>query len=336
MSAPSAYPGEFYPGQVYPGQHDLQDAYDSYAKLNESEWMINGVRFGTIESSGLYIAEMEFGEFTIDTGDINDPYGKGILPGLDLWRGATISFTVGTAFTTNEVDAFEEIRPLINEWAKGANLKARETVPLRFCAGGRQLVVYGRPRRFTQPIPDIRSKRGKVTVALDFIVTDPAIYAVSDDGSTSQSETFRLIAPNEEGGVIWHEDGGADIPFWWDGEVSGEVKGGVGNASPNPVPFTVRIRGPVSNPSIRGGSWAIELTGRGGLTVPYDRAVVIDTRTGTARWEDNAQPVAAYLSRASRLNARLAPGGTIVTVSGVDPTGTSTFTLSWSTATPTA
>lgn len=304
--------------------------------LNESEWMLGDVRFGTVESSGLYIADMEFGEYTIDTGDINDPYGKGVLPGLDLWRGATISFTVGTAFTTNEVDAFAEIRPLVNEWASGSNLKARETVPLRFCAGGRQLMVYGRPRRFTQPIPDIRSKRGKVTVALDFVVMDPAIYEVGPGGSTGQVQVFRLIAPNETGGVIWYADGGADIPFWWDGEVSGEVKGTVDNTSPTPVPFTVRIHGPIVNPAIRGGSWAVELTGRGGLTIPYDRAVVIDTRTGTARWADNGQTVAAYLSRASRLNARLAPGKTLVTVSGADSTGTSTFTLSWSTATPTA
>ena len=314
--------------------------------LAESEWELGGVRFGGPRSRPLAASKVALGEWTIGTSDVDDPTSDGTIPGVDRDRSAVWSFDVVTAHTSTSADAYAVIGALLEVWASGRRLPPGATMPLRFCAGGRQLVVYGRPRRYSQPAPDLLAQQGRILATFDFLVTDPHVYAYEVDPGSSgpagtRSRVLTLLKPTPDGGVVWGPDG-ADVPFWWDGDGSQDRVETI-DAGTVAVPFTVTFHGPLRNPTLRGVSdpdpltgrtrpWELALTGRGGLTLAYDRSVTIDTRARTATFDDGSS-AAGYLSHGSRLTTRLPAGEHDLLFAGEDSTSTGTATIAWQPAT---
>lgn len=283
------------------------------ADLAESEWELGGVRFGGPIGREFAIADASLGDFAVDTQDVNLPFMDGVQPGRDRLRGATWSFTVFTAHTRDSASAYALTRKLTSAWRKNMSLAPGAVIPLRFCAGGRQLRVYGRPRRVSFQPPNLRAELGKITTSMDFQVMRPAIY---EDGLGT--EVLRMVQPSISGLVaplvpplVTNSLG--DDAIMGRAYVSGDM----------PSPFTIRLKGPSSNATVKGDGWEISLA----KSLAYDETCVIDTETQMVTVNGVTRP--DMISRDTRLTARLKPGDNYFTYTATDPTYLSTATMTW-------
>jgi hypothetical protein len=109
-------------------------------------------------------------------------------------------------------------------------------VEMRFCLGGTEYVMYGRPRTVE---PQIRSLIGTIVTKLAFVATDPLIY----QGNPVASAPIHL--PTYSGGLT--------VPMTVPFTVTGVATAGfasVTNVGTVDVGLTLRIDGPVPSPNV--------------------------------------------------------------------------------------
>lgn len=281
--------------------------------LAEAQFELSGVVFGGRDSD-LIVTDFEPGSADVTTQDADNPVGDGVFPGVDRHGAASWQFKVAT----NCIDSAEALAAadrLAAAWRP--NLSAGQTAQLTFRAGGRTRRVYGRPREFSGPVPDVRTQLGTARMEAEFVLTDPLVY--DDVASFLQLDPPSLT----HSGVTLP----AMLPFVL-GAVTGERQGVVHVGGSASVPFIIEVHGPITghltSPVVSAAGWHVAFPG---LAVAYDQTLVVDMREHTALLD--SKNVAGFLDGSSILNARLAPGSTEVTFDRVDSTNTASARLTW-------
>lgn len=285
----------------------------------EGNMTLDGYEFGSPESSVIIL------ESGVDTGyaanrvqDADMPRGDGVLFGSDYLESPTWSFTLGVRDDENVYDVLNELATV---WRADHIRNTPGAVStLSFTRGGKDYVVFGRPRRFAVT-PSTTADDEWQVVEADFRLLDPYVYS-----GTQSSLRMGLIETQSTGGVVlpqalpWNLAGG-----------TGERKGIVTVQGYTPTPLTVRIYGPtapttLSDPEIKAPGFYVKLN----TQIQSGQVVEIDTRTRTAT--SNGSSMAGYLSAKSRLGTRLNPGSTEFTFSGTDSSYTSQVEFLWRSA----
>src|SRR5690606_35039687 len=164
--------------------------------------------------------------------------------------------------------ALEAYDALATEWRRALYLEPGQLMELRYRTAGRTRRVYGRPRRYDPPKPNLLTQLGQGRGAIDFALMDPFTY---DD--EAQSLTMGQLAPIADGTVL-----PATIPLVI-GTIPGEQHGAFTVEGRAPTPFTATFKGPVVNPSISGEGFLIALD----TTLEVGEEGTVDTRDGTIR-----------------------------------------------------
>lgn len=286
------------------------------AVLTEGSFELDGYRFGG-DSDPLVTAPNGFdpGAVTWRVQDQDSSAGDHIRFGRDL-RNAT-------AWTwemfVNRDTAAEALSTLEEASAHWMNAPSR-SIPgavseLRYRIGGRDRMVYGRPRRFTYNVPPALWS-GTLPVLADFQLADTMTY-----GDEVQTQTLGIL-PGSTTGLTSPLTGVLSTTAPNEKAVSLSDIGGSA-----PAPFTALIHGPITNPWIKEDGWRLDIS----TTLAYDRYLIIDTRPWMQTvLRDDGVSLAGSLSRTSRLsNARLKPGGSVLTFGGTDATGTAYCSIKW-------
>jgi hypothetical protein len=284
-------------------------------ELNEGEFELDGFGFGGGDHS-VVIPPSGFdpGSATVRDQDSVNPLGDNLRMGRDTKTPPVWAFDL----MTNEysaADALDSLDELAGIWqADSVRSTPGALSVLRYRLGGRTRRVYGRARRFA-PIVQTNLWGGVTAAVADFQLAENRYY---EDELNTVSVS---IVPATTGGLA----GVLKAPL---STLAGGARQGViqvgGRA---PTPFTVTIRGPITNPWVAGPGWKIQLN----TTLAYDQSVTINTRPGvtSVKRQDGAS-LAGSLTRTSRLTtALLKPGPAEITFGGTDATGTATCSLSW-------
>lgn len=284
--------------------------------LREGEFDLDGYRFGTADNDAIILADgLDTGSPGIRANDFDNPVGDGGGFGRDYLNGPTWNFTLGVV---DDEDVYTTLADIAAVW-RNEEIRHRPGAVsvLRFKRAGRTYRVYGRPRRFGVSPAEIADTEWQI-VATDFQVGDPFMFADAEE--TVTLSLARTTEPGE--GLVLP----ATLPATLS-RSSNKDNGVVTVRSIEPVPFRLRIDGPVTGAitdmHVTGPGFEYRLKG----SLRYDESLVIDTRQETIR--KNGVPVPGMLLPPSRLNARMRTGTNPVTFSADDPTRTATFALSW-------
>lgn len=295
--------------------------------MSEQPWQdgmydLDGFRFGGDRSALLQVAKAsDYGGFDVTSGDAELTGHPGLLVGRDTLGSATWTLQVFTnhrraGHPNAAAAALDALRELAAVWRASSRLPPGVLSRLQLFYAGRLVCLYGRARAAGMPRPDVLTRQGRAVVSLQFRVTDPIVYDAA----------FQELAL----GLTQVGDGGAVWPVTWPvewGRSSVARQGVVHVDGTEPVPFKVVVDGPVagvaSGVQLAGPGWHLDVD----VPIPYDKALVIDTRAMTAKV--GGVSAADGLSRRTRLNARLSSGNSEVTFSCSDPTHTARATLSW-------
>src|SRR5690554_2236087 len=114
---------------------------------------------------------------------------------------------------------------------------AAEDVELRWALGGREFVMFGRPRMVESDIAAIGSSRTSIANCA-FIALDPLIYSGTEESGSIGLPQFV---------------GGLTVPFTVPLYVTGSVVGGeaeLTNEGTAPTPLSIRLDGPLPEPRV--------------------------------------------------------------------------------------
>lgn len=286
------------------------------SELTDHDLEIDGYRIG--KAYPIFAESVDPGTPEHRVQDVDNPLGDSQFFGRDYVSGT--SWTL--ALTSNTSDAQSALAAMA-ELSKRWNNPAKRHTPgavseLKYSVGGRVRKVYGRPRKFSIQPTGAGLNSGVLKAQAEFVTADPLYYmdeAFTLSLSYAPGVRRGLIAPIVAPIIL---NSGA-------GQRQGQILVG-GDAE---TPFTVRVHGPITNPKVRSdsGGWELEVK----TSLAYDQHLTIDTRTHTVRRSDGAS-MAGFLTRKSRLTARLRPGAQEIIFSGNDPTATSRATVSWNEA----
>jgi hypothetical protein len=287
---------------------------------------IEAYRDGYFELAGVgfsgYRDEIPLGVLGLDTGsaevrdqDKPNPVGDGVLFGRDTLGGPTWAFDINTD-APDATSALAHASRLATAWRSGRD-QTGVALPLTYHTGGRVRRVYGRPRRYSGPTPDLMTNKGKARITADFQCVDHLHY-----DEAQRSVTVRLVTDTSGGWVLpdqWPIDTLAG------GQRQGVIDDVGGDAT---TPFRLQFTGPISAPWAAGPGWRVELPD---LTLAYDQYVTVLTHPWalTVTRNDGANLAGALSPRTRLLQARMRPGKGEFTFGGIDPTNTATCTLSW-------
>lgn len=295
--------------------------------LPEASFELDGYPFGG-PTSKVVIEDVDFGEPDILTNDTARPRSDGVAFGRD-WRGGrtvTLDLVVLTEYTTPEVDgypggygtsvALAELGLLANAWlADEVRTSPQATSTLRYRLGGRQRVLYGRPRKFV-PITSWATS-GRIPVTATFQTIDHLFY---DD--TEKTDVVPFVPPGA-GGLTW------PITFPWTTVPVAYSPGTIGVLGPSGTWLVSVIYGPIANPSIRWvRGWTVQLN----ITLAASEFLVVDPRPWSRGIRlNNVTPMAGVLDPYSpRLSEMRLPWGVHeIVLGGQDATGLSRLTLAW-------
>lgn len=281
----------------------------------ESQYELGGVRFGGY-SSDLIVSKADHGAADVRTQDNPNPVGDGDLFGRDTLSGPTWAFDLVTN-TKDHAAALAVAEDFARVWRSGRD-KPGAVVPLRYFTAGRLRRVYGRPRRYAGPAPDLATRQGRAKITADFKCANDLHY--EDD---QRSSPVLTLLTNTSGGFVL--PGVLPIETLSGGERQGVIDDVGGEA---PTPFEVTIKGPIRAPWAAGPGWRLELPN---VVLAYDQSVTAATYPWalTVKRNDGTN-LAGGLSVRSRLaNAVMRPGPGEFTFGGVDPTNTATCTIRW-------
>ena len=286
------------------------------AALVHGEYALGGYRFGT--GHPVYPSEQHRPGIEWRDQDTVSPTSDRILFGRDYRTPKPIQFEL-TITGDTPAETAENVARLAaaweyhrTQWEPGA-----ETT-LAFNKHGRILRYYGRPRTLDLPDSDswmLETVKGKA----EFLPSEPVAY---EDAARSLTLT---LTPGEAGGLIF------PITFPWGTTNPGQRQGIINDAG-GIIPtrhVTVAIKGPVTNPTVKGPGWAITLN----TTLAYDETVTLDARRSTALRQDGAS-MAGVIGRRFRFDTlQIPPGASEITFTGTDQSGTSSATVTWHPAT---
>lgn len=285
----------------------------------EGNITIDGYSFGSPDSKVVILEDgMDTGYASTRTQDTEMPRADGILFGKDYLDSPTWAFTLGVR---DDENVYDELAQLATVWrADHVRNTPGAVSTLAFTRGGKNYVVYGRPRRFAVTPAKTADNEWQIVEA-DFRLVDP--YAYSGDQQTLR---MGMIEAASTGGVVLPET----LP-WTLGGGSGERKGIVTVTGYTDTPLTVRIYGPtvsttLTNPVISAPGFYVKLN----TSIASGQVVEIDTRTRTVT--SDGISLAGYLSADSRLGTRLQPGSTEFTFTGQDSSYTSEVEYIWRSA----
>lgn len=285
----------------------------------EGNLTLDGYSFGSPDSNVVILEDgFDSGYAANRTQDADMPRGDGVLFGRDYLESPTWAFTFGVR---DDENVYDELANLAQIWRADHVRKTPGAVSsLLFTRGGKNYVVYGRPRRFAVTPQRTADDQFQIVEA-DFKLLDPYVYS-----GDQQSLRMGLIETASTGGVVLPES----LP-WTLGGGSGERKGIVTVEGYTDTPLTVRIYGPktvttLNNPVISAPGFYIKLN----TGIAANQVVEIDTRTRTVT--SDGISLAGYLSADSRLGTRLKPGSTEFTFSGDDSSYTSEVEFLWRSA----
>lgn len=286
------------------------------AVLTEGSFELNGYRFGGA-SDPLVIVPGGFDPGTVAwrTSDRPSPTGDHARFGRDFRSPAKWTFTMATNRDTAG-QALDTLEAASKVWVGDpARSKPGSVLELRYRLGGRDRMVYGRPRRFA-PAIDPMLWSGTGTVVADFDLADTMYY----DDVVRTAELS--ILPGTTSGLKGKLSGNLSTTAPNEKATSVSDVGGTGTA-----PFTALIHGPISNPWLIEDGWRIDIA----TTLAFDQYLIVDTRPWAQTVVRNdGVSLAGSLSRTTRLsNCRLKPGGTVLRFGGKDKTGRAYCSIKW-------
>lgn len=285
--------------------------------LNDGEWELDGVLFGTGHHDGYPYSIMSGGDITDGMAVRNQDVAS---PRDDLLRFGRDHLTPPERHFVIKVDnrdgrKLAELRTL---WrADGVRLNPAAVSTLRWRLNGVTYRASGRPRDFAVVVNDPPWPE-RVIVHASFQYRDPHAY-VDDERSVSMT----IYAPIVGTGMTLP----AVLP-WTLGDAPDERVGVTEVNSTAPAPFMVRITGPVYGSASRirvwGSGWEL---GFGSLALLPGQTITVDTRDGSALL--NGSSIAGRLSARSTLRARLQPGTESFRFAAADPSASTRVTVSW-------
>jgi len=292
--------------------------------MHEAEWRLvyPGVdlTFGGFTEYPI-VAPPDLGESSPETQDNPYPYADGTQFGRDYRPGRTIAFEIGVNRFSN-TEGLDAHGSLARAW-RGDSIRKNPgaVATLHAMHGGRERVVFGRPRRYAPVLMDNES--GYSGVTCDFQCSDDLWY---DAAETNVS--IGLYAPTS-GGITAPIT--APITTTAPVTVPGQVNvGGLVDTWP-----VVTIEGPIETPRVElVGLWSLELN----TALAFDQSVTIDTRPwARSVVRSDGASLAGKLTRQSvSLSKAVLPAGSRsqLRFTGYDLTGTSRVTVSFRNAWP--
>lgn len=292
--------------------------------MRADEWSLSypgtEVLFGSYETPIFNMTTPVVGDTELRVADGARPRTDGVSFGADFRGGHTIAFELGVRGVT-ETEVRSNLSALARAWrADPIRSTPGAVAEMRSNYAGRELVAYGRPRRFEAS--QTSAKSGLSTVVADFACVDDVFY-----GTTVNSVEINFV-PSASGGLI------APLEAPLATTESSDRSIGLTIDSVLPVWPVVTIFGPITNPVVEVvGLFRFELS----HTLNYDEVIVLDTRS----WKrtvilNGIGSIPGHLTRTStRLSkASIPPGKYELAMRGLDVTGTSHARLSWQSAYP--
>lgn len=245
------------------------------------------------------------------------------MPGRDYFGMRTIQLDLMTKRDTMR-EARESAAEFVTAWRSASHrLDAGVSVPLEYRTADvpEWRRVFGRPRRVTDPVPDIYARYGSARLTAEFDVMNPLVFS---GGSSGLHEvTLRQAESFVAGGWTWPRDPGWPVTGQ---TVEGSREGSLTIGGTEATPVVVTFHGPGSRFEISGSrGWRVAL--RSGVELAHDESITIDPLAGTvtdnfgrARFGDLQTPL---------FSVELEPGGENVFFTAVDDTLSARATVSW-------
>lgn len=283
-------------------------------ELSEGEWELGGVVAGSNRGYDIVVLGAEPGNPVWAHNDRDVAGSSRRNFGQDTEHGPTWTFEFLIS-TDDGPSARAALTELAAAW-KRPDLRAGETVPLRYRSAGKTRRLYGRPRNFA-PSDWGGIDQGVIVATSQFVTADP--YHYDDD---TRIESLTIFAAPAAGFTF-------PVVFPFTTTPGGTRQGVIGDTGGTvPTPATITFYGPISNPKLTGNGWFVALN----TSIAHDKWVTIDTRSGTVLHADGGS-YGGYLARGVWLkDIRLNPGGEDLAFSGVDPTGTARAVIEWNPA----
>lgn len=276
--------------------------------------------FGLADSEAVFTKAPDLGDAAIAAADADRPRTDGVGFGVDFFGGRTLTFEFAIV-RGSEAEALAAYSRIARVWrADEVRQTPGATATLTARQGGRERVVYGRPRRISPDLDKVAD--GFITVVADFAAADDVFYGASDSVLTL------ALVPPPTGGLL------APLGSPLATTLSSNRAGGLTVGGELPAWPVITITGPVVNPVVDVvGLWQIEAR----TTLADGETLVIDTRPHARTIRRDGAPVPGVLSRTSpRLgNAALPPGSYAVALRGTSQTGSASARIAWRDTFPT-
>jgi len=239
----------------------------------------------------------------VDVADTPRPQSHGTYPGDVLTESATITLVYLVRGTPEDkaaaIDALEQHTPVdgvermlaVDDDGQGA--------------------WYRMARVVARQVPQDKGYRhGPVECSVQFVCADPRRYRLTDHSGTAS-------LPAATGGLEYP----LDYPLeYGDASSTALVAANDGGAS---APLVVTFNGPLTNPQLSSPDWQLGFD----LTLAAGEALVVDTAEGTALLDGTADRLYAIRPTSDPLElCTIPPGGTTLTLTAADGTGTATVT----------
>jgi len=241
----------------------------------------------------------------------------GLLSGDDFLGGRSVVATLEVPGGTT--GALAGLLGALKAALRPGQVEAPLTLQVPGIGDGGVMRLLARPRRFASKV-DTRWRFAQPAVAIEFFATDPRIY---DNDQQSLSTGLATSVAGLSWNLSWNLN--------WGGASTGNIIL-ANNAGTYSTPWTARIDGPVTNPTIENVTTGQKLifTADGGLVVGAGEFLTVDADARTVLLGGTA----SRYSKLSSLSSwwELAPGTTQLRFSGTTagaPQLTVTFRSAW-------
>lgn len=292
--------------------------------MRNGEWTLaygsESVSVGLVDNEATFLAPPDLGDTVIEVADASRPRADGVAFGVDFRGGRTVTLEMGIV-RPSEADVVAAVERLAGLW-RADEIRRTPGAVATFTArqGGRERLIYGRPRRFSPGLNFIGE--GMATVVADFAAADDCFY------STTLSSMSVVLVPPPSGGLI----GPLGSPLAT--TESSDRSMGITVGGRLPAWPVMEIRGPITNPVIEVvGLWRMEFR----TTLADGETLVVDTRPWARTVKKGNASLPGVVSRAStRLgDAAIPPGSYEVALRGVSESGSASALISWRDSFPT-
>lgn len=281
--------------------------------LIHAEFDLDGYRFGPDHS--VYLSRVDTPGISWRDQDLVNPVGANVFFGRDYQDPNPWSFDF-TITGTTPAEAAENYFALANAWtAQHIRNTPGAELPLDFNMHGTDRRIYGRPR-------DLKTDDATDLFVLETVKAKATFQPSRAELFDGRVQTLPItMTPGPGGGFVF------PIVFplitTKGGSRQGIISAGEGLTPTHDV--QVEIHGPVGQPRVTGPGWEFGLR----TTLPHDRSITVDARRGTILW-DNGSSAAGLITANTRLDdIVIPPGPSEIKYTGIDPTGTSTVTVTW-------